>query len=148
MTFHMHSWRWLGFLPVLLGAAGCGSPAAADQFKTLSDAKRAQLVQFLEGKQSQLEGYTATVTEEPNVDERGNHTHVGHIEFRYAVTKPAGPDKGRAVETAEAVYHFSAKEKKWVFMRCSSKGGTWASGQPGALFTFPELQAAFSRDPG
>jgi hypothetical protein len=148
MSQPIRSHAWLGILPVLFGAAGCGSPAPADQFKTLSDAKKAQLVRFLEGKQSQLERYTATVREEPNVDERADHTHVGLIEFQYAVTKPEGPDRGRAVETAEAVYHFSAKQKMWAFMRCSSKGSTWASGQPGALFTFPELQAAFSQDPG
>jgi hypothetical protein len=148
MSHRIRSHVWLGILPWLLGSAGCGSPAPADQLKTLSDAKKAQLVQFLESKQSKLDRYTATVTEETNVDNRGDHTHIGRIEFKYAVTKPDAKDKGWAIETAEAEYHFSSKEKKWVFKGCFPKGSTWASEQAGALFTFPELKAAFEQDPG
>jgi hypothetical protein len=138
-----------GLLALLLGGVGCSrTPPAppADQFKTVSDGKKAQLKQFLESKQSRLVDYKATVTEEPNIDRRGEHTHVGVIEFAYPVTRPEGEHKSQTLNTASAEYVFSTTEKKWVYRGCFLKqGGGFLEPKDGLLVTFPEVKAAFEQ---
>lgn len=135
---------------LLLGIAGCSSPPPAappaDQFKPISDAKKAALTTFLERKQSSLWNYSATVTEESNVDKRGDRTHVGVIEFKYTVTKPEGKTESQILNTAVAKYHFTAKEKKWVYQDCVlEQGGGLSEPKDGLLVTFPEVKAAFEK---
>jgi len=142
MTSNVRGFPWLGVLLLILGTAGCSSAPPADQFKTISDGKKAQLTKFLESKQSRLSSYEATVTEEPNVDKRGDHTHIGRIEFQYALTKPEGEFKAYTVSTAQTEYHFSTTEKKWVFIGCVLKG---LEPKEGLLVTFPEVKAAFEK---
>jgi hypothetical protein len=133
-------------LSLLLAVAGCSSPPPADQFKPISDGKKAALTGFLESKQSELWDYKATVTEESNIDKRGERTHIGVIEFIYPVTKPEGESKSQTLNTATAEYHFSTKEKKWVYKGCVLKQGGGASEpKEGLLVTFPEVKAAFEK---
>src|SRR5262245_48291169 len=139
---HTHSLPLCGLL-LLLSVAGCSSPLPADQFKQISDAKKAALTTFLESKQSKLSRYTAIVTEETNVDLRGDHTHVGLIEFAYAGTE--GEGRGQGIETATAEYHFSAKEKKWVYKACLLKREAWLGSKEKLLVTFTEVKAEFEK---
>ena len=128
--------------------AGCNpaAPPPGDQFKVIADAKKSQLVQFFESKQSRLSKYEATVSEEPNADKRSEATHIGIIEFKYPVTKPSGPAKIRTLNTAVAEYRFSTKEKKWVFKDCSLKlDGDFLVPKEGPLVTFPEVKAVFEK---
>ena len=117
----------LGCLTLLLSIVGCGGNemSVADQFKLISDQKQTQLSRFLESKQSRLASYIPTVTEEADVDQRADHTHVGMISFTYAVTQPqrsllnleGEDDLSQMTQAATAVYHFSAKSKKWIYQR-------------------------------
>lgn len=134
-------------LPLLLNLVGCSRTQPApppDQFKPISDGKKAQLTQFLQSKQSELWDYKATVTEEPNVDRRGDHTHVGVIRFTYTVTKPERESKSQILNTAVAEYVFSTKEKTWVYRGCSPEGG-FSEPKEGLLVTFSEVKAAFEK---
>ncbi|MBY0526294.1 MAG: hypothetical protein K2R98_23070 [Gemmataceae bacterium] len=142
-----------GFLLLLLTLAGCGGepatqvtvPAPADEFKSISDAKKAQLSQFLQTKQSSLAvNYNATVKEESNVEARVDHTHVGEIKFSYATTPPLGESLMQHLYTAVATYHFSAKSKKWVYLGCFPEDRQ-APERVDALVKFSEVKAAFER---
>ena len=62
------------------------------------------------------------MTDEPNVDKRAEHTHVGVIEFTYKITKPVGESQSQYLNSAEANYVFSTKTKKWVYQGCFPKG--------------------------
>ena len=141
--------KWLGVLPLLLGAAGCGSTPPADQFKPIADAKKTQLTRFLDSKQSRLVNFNATVTEEPNIEKRRDHTHIGLIEFEYPVTELEGESELQILNTAVGEYHFSRKETKWIFKECFLKqgGGGLSSLEPetGLLVPFPEVKAAFEK---
>jgi len=148
MVSHGRGIAWCCLLPLLLGVVGCTrtQPAPpADQFKPISDGKKAQLTQFLQSKQSDLWDYKATVTEEANVDRRGDHTHVGLIEFTYTTTKPEGESKSQTLSTAAAEFVFSVAEKKWVYKGCSLKHGGFSEPKEGLLVTFPEVKAAFEQ---
>ena len=130
---------------LLLGLTGC-SASPPDQFKPISDRKKAQLTHFLASKQSRLMGYKATVTEEADVERRSGATHVGLIEFDYPVTKPLGEHESQGMDTVVAEYRFSAEERKWVYKGCSLKlGGTLPFEEKERLVATQEVVAAFEK---
>jgi hypothetical protein len=130
---------------LLLGLIGC-SASPPDQFKPISDRKKAQLTHFLASKQSRLMGYKATVTEEADVERRTEATHVGLIEFDYVVTKPVGEHESQGMDTMVAEYRFSAKERKWVYKGCHLKlSGTLPFDEKERLVTIQEVVAAFEK---
>jgi hypothetical protein len=65
------------------------------------------------------------------------------------VTRSQGEGGWQYFETAEAVYHFSTKGKKWVFKECFPRhGGRPLELKDEPLVTFAEVQAAFEQEPG
>jgi hypothetical protein len=114
-------------------------PAPHEQFKAISDRKKAQLTQFLESKQSSLSSYKATVAEESDVDKRAEASHVGIIAFSYTVTRP---ERGfQTLHSALAAFRFSTKEKKWVYEKCVQEGGFLEPKE--LLVNFADVKAAF-----
>lgn len=141
--------KWLCVVSLLFGVVGCGNPPPADQFKPIADAKKTQLTQFLDSKQSRLVNFNVTVTEESDIEKRGDHTHVGLIEFEYPVTEREGESDLQILNTAVGEYHFSRKETKWIFKECFLKqgGGGLSSLEPetGLLVQFQDVKAAFEK---
>lgn len=142
------AWLPRVLLPLLCILAGC-SPPPMDQFKSISDTKRAALTTFLERKQSSLRDFTATVTEETNVDRRSERTHVGVIEFRYATSLPTGELKMVDVSGIAAKYEFSTSERAWVYkglqVATGPGPGRELEAKPESLVTFAEVKAVFEK---
>src|SRR5262245_45846235 len=131
---------------LLLILAGCGT-SPPDQFKPISDRKKAQLQQFLDEKHSKLWDYKATVTAEADVERRLEATHVGLIEFTYSVTRPVGEHETTGIDTVVAEYRFSAQEKKWVYKGCTLKlAGTIPDQEKERVIGYQEVVAAFEKD--
>ena len=117
-----------------------------EQFKAISDARKARLTHFLETRQSRLWSYSATVTDEPDVDKRVQSTHVGIIEFTYTVTKPEGESGYQVLNTASAEYRFSQQERKWIYQSCVLKqSGTGFGDAKDSLVDFSDIGAFFKR---
>jgi hypothetical protein len=126
--------------------AGCAT-SPTDQFKPISDRKKAKLQHFFDKKHSKLWDYKATVTEETDVERRWEATHVGIIEFAYSVTKPVGEHESTGMDTVVAEFRFSAKERKWVYKGCTLKlAGTIPDQERDRLIDYPEVVAAFEKD--
>jgi hypothetical protein len=137
--------KWIGTVALLLGLTGC-SASPPDQFKPISEQKKAQLTRFLASKQSQLMGYKATVTEQTDVDRRSETSHIGVIEFFYPVTKAVGEHESQGVDTVVAEYGFSARDKKWAYKGCGLKqSGTFPMEEKERLVTFREVVDAFEK---
>jgi hypothetical protein len=137
--------KWIGTVALLLGLTAC-SASPPDQFKPISEQKKAQLAQFLASKQSQLMGYEAKVTEQADVDRRFETTHIGLIEFSYPVTEAVGEHASQRVETVIAAYGFSARDKKWIYKGCGLKqSGTTPLEEKERLVTFQEVVDAFEK---
>lgn len=137
---------WAAAGTLLFAVSGCTNTSPNDQFKRISEAKKAQLMAFLESKGSKLSRYEVTVTEEPSAVKRSEASHIGVIEFKYPVTKPYGDAKMRSLNTAAAEYGFSPKENKWIYKGCILKlSGSLLQPKEGFLVSFSEVKEAFEK---
>jgi hypothetical protein len=129
--------RRLLVLGVLVTVHGCHGevlppPSPAEQFKTLVDAKRADLKPFLESKKTKLSYSEANVKENPNVDQLKDHTHIGTFLFTYH-------PYGNFVDEVKAYYHFDSHSKKWRYFNADHTPGNPHLKQEEVLVTFPEV---------
>jgi hypothetical protein len=117
-----------------------------EEFKAISDGKKAQVGQFLASKGSKLNSYKATFTEETDVDKRIESPFVGTIEFAYTVTKPEGQGQSQLLHTASAEYRYNKKDGKWVVsQQCFLKQGGGFLEPKELLVNFSDVKAVFDK---
>ena len=121
------------------------SASPDEEFKAISDAKKAQVGQFLATKGSELSSYHATFAEETDVDKRMEAPYVGTIEFAYTVTKPEGQLQLTVLHIASAEYRYSKKDGKWIYKGCFLKQGGSLEEKELPLVNFPDVKAAFEK---
>ncbi|MFN4260753.1 MAG: hypothetical protein ACK4RK_15760 [Gemmataceae bacterium] len=136
----------------LFPLAGCGSSTSPEpslspdeQFKKITDAKKARLEAFLQAKGSALTAYKAEVNEQTDINERVNYPWKGTIRFDYAVTKPEGEANIRFVHKAVAVYDYSKQSNQWIYRFINNEGNTDYPPPQTQIVKFAEVQTAFEQ---
>lgn len=128
----------------LAGFLGCSAGTPADQFKRIADAEVRKLESFLIGRHSRLHHSRVSIVEVP-VLRPGDPSHIGGIWIDYVASSPESETTDPTVNTAAMEYHFSAREKRWLYQGCVQIKGA-PEPQEGLLVTFADIRAIMDEE--